>query len=592
MKAKVGAHMGKRKFIGDLFGKDKGMYIFATTILLVISLFPLVNNYLVKIIVDDVITPNNMAMLVPLLSMAFGMSMLRLGLWYFSRYKNQSIAQRIAYTLRTNGYKKILSLDFRYFDTNKTGAIMTIMTADIETVQNYLSFLFPDIIQNAVFFFGALLFMMTISDWSFIALIALVMPVAAYLAIRLGREIKPRFGVVREKRAWLNTVAQENIEANRVVKAFCNEEYEEEKMEKANTEFKHAHYGLNKVWRTYMPFLSNMQVIFTIYNVVMGGILVMNGHITMGELIMFNGMVWMITGPLTMLGFYVNESANFLTSIEKLIELFQTKSAIENTPIAPKCKIEGKVEFCNVTFHYDNVDALHDVSFVAEKGQKIGIIGPTGSGKSTIIALLSRFYDIHDGRILIDRYNIKNIDVETVRNEIAVSQQDVFLFSDTVAANIAYGRAGADIDHIVAAAKAAGAHEFIDGLPQGYETVIGERGVGLSGGQKQRLTLARALLKDPAILILDDTTSALDSRTEFYIQDQLKNQFRGKTVFVIAQRVSSVRDCDLILVLSGGKIVERGKHEDLIENGGYYAGVYKTQYGEFSVGGGATHGQG
>lgn len=576
--------MKQAKFLFDSLAGNRLRYILALVMALIISPIPILTNYLVKIIVDDVLEGGAMNLLFPVLATLLSITIIRCVIWYFSRYNCEYASQQMVMDLRNRGFDKIMTLDFSFFDTHKTGSIMTIMTADIDIVRNFIAHILYVTIENSVIFVGALIFMLSVADKSFIFLVAIILPLIVYMAVRLAFEVGPCFRNIREMRARLNTVAQENISANRVVKAFCNEAFEEEKMQQANDHFKAAQYEANRVWVKYMPLLNNIQGVFILYNLVVGGILVIHNQLSMGELVMFNGMVWMITNPLTQVGFIVNDYINSMTSLGKLMEFLAEKPKIKNAPLlADKSSIQGRFEFSNVTFDYGCEGALRNVSFTVEPGQKIAIIGPTGSGKSTIIHLISRFYNVQSGSIFVDHVNISDIDLAVLRQNIAVSQQDVFLFSETVAANIAYGKTNATMEEIVAAAKIAKAHDFICELPDGYDTVVGEMGVGLSGGQKQRLTLARALLKNPSVLVLDDTTSALDAKTEKYIQETLREHFSNKTVFIISQRIASVKDCDLILVLDQGHIVERGTHEQLLANRGYYYSVFKHQYGNFAA---------
>lgn len=581
----IGGGHFSMKTLKFLFGLIKGMrFRYFTAILLgvIISLIPLTNNYLVKVIVDDVILAGRNNILVPILAAIFICTLIRVSIWYYIRYVLEITAQKVMLNVRTRGFKKILAMEFSFFDKTRTGDLMTRITADVEMIRHFFAWVLYFFVEQTVIFGGAFLFMLTAADLSFLALSVLVLPLSVYMAVKLAFSIRPRYAKVREMRAALNTVAQENIEANRVVRAFVREDFECEKMRRASENFRSEQYNVNKVWRRFMPFLSNIQMIFTIYNIVAGGILVINGNMSLGDLVMFNGMVWMITGPLTQYGFLANDAANCIASSEKIMELLETDTEIKPVTAHPiKKQIRGDIDFINVGFGYDGDEhALHDVSFNVKSGETIGLIGTAGSGKSTIINLISRFYDVKHGVIMIDGEDIKNIDLDTLRGSIAVAQQDVFLFSNTIRDNIAFGMYGATEEDIINAAKAAQAHDFIMNLPDGYDTVVGERGVGLSGGQKQRLTLARALLSNPSILVLDDTTSALDANTERYIQSSLSQAFKNKTVFIISQRISSVKNCDQIFVMENGVITERGKHNELIRNNGYYSRVFRHQFGD------------
>jgi ATP-binding cassette subfamily B protein len=309
--------------------------------------------------------------------------------------------------------------------------------------------------------------------------------------------------------------------------------------------------------------------------------MVVRGEMTLGDLVAVNGYLWMLTTPLRMAGWWINDIQRFTTSVEKIYGTYTAEPDVKHPghPVQHQ-KYEGNISFRNVSYRADDEDIIRDVSFEVKKGETVGILGTTGAGKSTIINLLCRFFDVTDGEVLVDGINVKDLDLYELRENIGIAMQDVFLFSDTIEGNIAYGRPNCSFEEVKQAAIMADANHFIQALPDGYDTIVGERGVGLSGGQKQRISLARALLKDPSILILDDTTSAVDMETESYIQSQLKKLDNKCTIFVIAYRISSIRDADLILVMDNGRIIEQGTHEQLVAAGGYYATAFHNQYGE------------
>jgi len=395
-------------------------------------------------------------------------------------------------------------------------------------------------------------------------------------------ESNPIFFAIREQFSKLNTVVQENISGNRVVKAFAKEEYEKSKFEDRNKGYMDANIELASVIQKYMPMLNALSNMFTVVMILVGGILIINEKLTMGELVMFNGLIWAINNPMNMVGWLINDVQRFIAAAKKIRILINEETKIKNpvNGIKPE-KIKGEIEFRNVNFEYDYEPVLKDINFHVKPGQTVAIFGQTGAGKSTIINLIERFYDVTSGEILIDGVDIRKYDLQTLRRNISISMQDVFLFSNTIEDNISYGVSEVDSNRVTWAAEMADASNFIQKLSDSYDTVVGERGVGLSGGQKQRITLARSIIKDPSILILDDTTSALDVETEAMIQKNLNSVYRDKTSFIIAHRISSIKDSDVILVLDDGKIVESGTHEELLNKKGHYYEVYKAQYGDY-----------
>lgn len=576
--------MKKTSFFSELIKGNRIRFCFASLANICTALLGITLTYLIKYIVDTVFYSNSHERLISILLIFLGLRLLVGCLSYFSSYSLNLIGQKIAFDLRQKGFKKILSLDFKYFDSHRTGDIMTRMTSDIDFVQTLYSAALPSTISQIITF-TASIFIMLFSGGPFVLMLLLfVMPMLSILATKLSKEIRPAHKRIREMRARLNTIVQENISANRVVKAFCNEDFEIEKLKRANSDFKNSNIKANDISRKYGPFIGKIHNLFNLYIIVVGGILAINGYMTIGEIVMFNSLVWRVTTPLINFGNVVNEFSNIAASGEKLKEFLGEEPEITNHPEVKKKKLYGDIFFDHVSFNYENEGALRGVTFRIDKGQKIGIVGSTGSGKSTVINLIDRFYEPSGGRILIDGEDIRKIDLELLRNSVSVSQQDVFLFSESIAKNIAYGHPGAKMENIIKAAKMAKAHDFISRLPDGYDTIIGERGLGLSGGQKQRITLARAILKDPSILILDDTTSALDADTEKYIQQQINTKLKNKTVIIISQRISSVKDCDQILVFEDGKITERGTHSELISNKGFYHNIFSQQFGSDSTG--------
>ena len=417
-------------------------------------------------------------------------------------------------------------------------------------------------------------------NWKMTLLLVVITPVLLLISKMLRKRVRPRFVFMREKLSEMNTAAQENIAGNRVVKSFAREEYEKERFEERNKAFMDSHLKINKVWLTFFPMIEMLVNAIQLVTVFVGGLFIIRGEITPGELAVFTGLSWAVSNPMRELGNLINDLQRFSTSAAKVIELYYSQPEITDSEEAVHHdRVNGDIEFRNVGFSIEGKQILKDVSFTAGAGQTVAVMGPTGGGKTTLIHLLARFYDVTEGQVLVDGCDVRNWKLQELRGGIGTATQDVFLFSDTVEGNIAFGNQELSLDEVKDFATRADAAEFIDHLPEGYDTIIGERGVGLSGGQRQRIALARALAVRPGILVMDDTTSAVDSETEQYIQEQLRNLPFECTKFIIAQRISSMRDADLILVIRDGRVAERGTHRELLEKKGYYWQTYCLQYG-------------
>ncbi|KAI4453126.1 atp-binding cassette sub-family b [Holotrichia oblita] len=415
-------------------------------------------------------------------------------------------------------------------------------------------------------------------------------PAILYLVRKQSAAVRPMFVNVREQFSRLNSVCQENISGNRVVKAFTKEDYEIQKFTKENQAYYDANFNSIKTWIKFMPLTDFLAGLLSVILMFAGGIFVILGKLELWQMVTINGYLWAVSNPMRMIGWLINDVQRFAASLDKIYGMMRQKIKIENSqdPVV-KEKINGKVEFKNVSFGYDQFNkrdlVLKNISFTAEKGHTIGIVGSTGSGKTTLINLISRYYDVLEGEVLVDGIDVRKYDLHSLRKGITASMQDIFLFSDTIEGNIAYGVPDAPMNDITCAADTASASGFINELQEGYDTIIGERGVGLSGGQKQRLSLARAIAAGPSILILDDTTSAVDMETEHEIQQALKSKYGDITKFIIAHRISSVKAANLILVLEDGEIIERGTHDELVDMKGHYYSLFIGQYGEYAEAG-------
>lgn len=560
----------------------KFRFILGIIFVLGVSACNMVNPKLSGRIIDEVMKQGNKEVLVPILITMICVVLLKSVIRYGYQFFFEYISQNAIYNIRKDMYTKLQELDFDFYDHSKTGDIMTKMTGDIDRIRHFIVWVTLATVENVTLFVFAIV-MMSLISIKLTLIMLLITPIVGIVAYRMSRVVKPAFQSIRRQFSRLNSTVEENISGNRVVKAFAKEDYEIQKFEKENSRFKQRNLDANKIWQKFLPVLDCFAGSMVVFMIFFGGIIVINGEMTIGDLVAFNGMLWALNNPMRMIGNIINDIQNFRASAEKIVELLKTEPKIKNTENCIKDKhIQGDVEFKDVFFDYEDVEVLKNISFKAKAGETIGIIGPTGSGKSTLVNLICRFYDVTKGEVLIDDTDIKRYEVRELRAQIASAMQDIFLFSDTIEGNIAYGDPNVSQEKVIEVSKAADAYDFINNMPEGYDTIIGERGVGLSGGQKQRIALARALLKDPSILILDDTTSAVDMETEHEIQNTLKKYMKGKTSFIIAHRISSVSSADQILVLDHGEIIEHGTHQELVEKKGYYYSVYMNQCGDFN----------
>jgi ATP-binding cassette, subfamily B, multidrug efflux pump len=550
---------------------------------LLVSGLNMVNPYFAGKIVDQVIFGNQENLLWKLLLMMIGVTVIKTVVRYSYQIMFERMSQDVVYKIRELLYGRLQRLDFSFYDRTRTGDIMARMTGDMEAVRHFTAWSIYMIFENLTILIFAIVFMFYIHPPLALAMLA-VTPIIGYFAYRMTYDVKPTFSAIRGQFSRLNSVVQENISGNRVVKAFAKEDYEVEKFSVENEAFKEKSLDSAKVWEKYLPILDSLAGLLTVVMILVGGIMVITDALTLGELVMFNSLIWALNNPMRMAGWLINDIQRFVASAEKIEDLMNVEPQIVTHKDSIKMEtLKGVVEFDQVGFSYGEEQVLRDISFTAKPGHTIAIIGPTGSGKSTLVNLLTRFYDADTGSVRVDGVGVKDWDIHQLRDSMAMVMQDVFLFSDTIEGNIAYGAPDASMDEVMAAARMAEAHDFISELPEGYDTVVGERGIGLSGGQRQRIALARALVKDPAILILDDTTSAVDMETELRIQTTFKTILRDKTCFLIAHRISSVKEADMILVMENGRIIEKGNHEELLLKKGHYYTVFNNQHGNFDV---------
>lgn len=569
------------KWIWQFLKEYKNKFLTALILSVFVVVLSMINPYVQGVIIDKVIQGGDYSILTKLIFIMVAVTVVRIVMRYTYQMFFEQVSQGITFRIRETIYKKIHKLDFEFFDATKTGDIMSRMTGDLEAVRNFTAGTIYLLFYNLLTLIFAMIALFSI-NYKLTLLLLVVTPFIGYLTNIMSKSVKPAFIAIREQFSKLNSVVQENISGNRVVKAFAKEDYEIYKFSRENEAFKESNLNASRIWGKFLPVLDSLAGLLSVIIILVGGIFVINDGMTFGELVTFNSLAWALNNPMRMAGWLINDVQRFAASAEKIIEMLSREPRIKNQeePVQ-KEKLLGRVEFSNVSFNYRDSTVLRGISFKALPGQTVAIVGPTGSGKTTLINLISRFYDCTEGEVFIDDINIKEYDLEKLRKNVAIAMQDIFLFSDTIEGNIAYGVPEASVEKVEWAAKMAGAHEFITSFSEGYDTIIGERGVGLSGGQRQRIALARALIKDPSILILDDTTSSVDIETEHEIHKTLKEFYVSKSTFIIAHRISSVKNADLILVLNDGIIAERGTHKELLDMKGYYYNVFTSQYGDF-----------
>lgn len=547
-----------------------------------IVIFPVLSGR----IVDVVIEQQQLDQLVPILGMMIGITFFRTILRYTYQMMFERTGQNVLYDLRADLYQKMQSLDFEHFHHIKTGDMMARMTGDTDAIRHFIAWVSYNIME-CVLWFSCAVVVMTKINWQLTIALLTVVPFILILALRMSKEARRIFVDIRESFSRMNGMVSENIAGNRIVKAFSREDYEIEKFNDYNEDYRQRNLDSSRVSRKYLTPLDFLASSLTGITLLIGGYFVIKKQMSLGELVTFNGFLWMLNQPMRMSGWLINDVERFNASCLKIRQLLEEETRLLQG-YADSQDITGDVTFKNVSFAFaDNPEklVLKDISFHINAGQTVGLLGETGAGKSSLVNLVARFYDATAGEILLDGHPIKSYPLEKVRGNVSMVMQDIFLFSNTIEENISFGNSGLDEQELQFFAEIADANYFIEKMPEGYQTVVGERGVGLSGGQKQRISLARALAKKEAsILVMDDTTSAVDLETEGKIQDQLANLEPPRTTFIISHRLSSVRQADLILVLSKGEIIESGTHQSLLAQQGIYYETFYKQIGQQEVG--------
>jgi ATP-binding cassette subfamily B multidrug efflux pump len=534
---------------------------------------------LTQIVIDQGISLGTMAIIVWGAAGIVVAALLAAVFTYLRGYLAARASQGVAYDLRNALYAHIQRLSFSYHDKAQTGQLLTRATSDVELVQMFISTGLIQLFSALLMMLGSIVLLLG-TNWQ---LTLMTLPVLILVLVVFGffaGKGRPLFTEVQQKLGRLNTILQENLAGVRVVKAFAREPWETERFGESNLDLYVAHVRVGKMFAAIMPLIFTLANLGTLTVVWGGGYEVISGRLTIGELVAFQSYLMMTMFPIVMLGMIIMAVSQAGAGAQRIFEILDAAIDVTDRPGAIELPpIEGRVSFENVTFRYfkEQTPVLQGVSFAAEPGETVALFGATGSGKSTIINLIPRFYDVSEGRVTIDGHDVRDVSIHSLREQVGIVLQETVLFGGTIRENIAYGRPNASEEEIIAAAKTAEAHEFITSFPDGYETAVGERGVTLSGGQKQRIAIARALLIDPRILILDDSTSSVDIETELRIQQALDRLREGRTSFVIAQRISTVQRADKVVVLDGGGVVAQGTHQELLRDSPIYAEIYCSQ---------------
>ena len=581
--------MNQIKWAFSFLGKSRYKLYTAYLFMVLSTALMAIDPHIVKKIVNDVLYPmfedpsiptsTVVSQLIPLVLLGFGLLLARSVVRFLSNLFREQASQRATFEIRQALYKKLSEQSRSFLMANRSGDLINKCTGDVEAINHFICFVSYSIFDSVVMLTVVLVVFFAIS-WKFTLLQLALAPFAFWAAITLGKKVRPIFGEARQQLSKLNTVVTENISGNRVVRAFCREKFEIEKFDKENNKYYEMNLRANKAWTTYSPVMETVGNIMNGTAIIVGSLLVIWKQITVGDLLVFTSLSWMMNEPFLMMGFLINDTQRFLVSCERVQELYQSEPDIQSpaNPVPDK-EIRGDIDLEHVSLTFDGNTILKDINMHIPAGSTVGIMGPTGSGKSSIFNLITRFVDPQSGHVKVDGIDVQRYNLQHLRRNIGIALQDVFLFSDTVESNIAYGVPDVDNEVVYRSAVDAAADEFISKLPDGYDTIVGERGMGLSGGQKQRLALARALAMNAPILVLDDTTSAVDMETEQYIQQHLAAREKKATTLIVAQRISSVKNADIIFILQDGRITEYGSHKELLEKKGYYYNIYRIQQG-------------
>ena len=544
-----------------------------------LTLLSLVIPQIIQRVIDIGIAQQNYKLIIQAAVLILVIGALNVLFNYTNTYLSEYVAARIGYDLRNRLYNHIQNLSFSFHDHSQTGQLISRCIEDVRAIERFAGLGLVQLIQMGLLMVG-IVFLLFSENPRLASIALLPMIPLMLITTRFGKRIGGLFYAVDHALGELSARLQENITGVQVVRAFARENYEIDRFDENNRELYNARVTVIGQWSRVMPSTHFLVALGTILILWFGGEMVIAGQMTIGEVVAFNSYLLMLAAPVQQLTWLVNSAGEAAAGTQRAFDVLDTEAEIRSPdPAVELPLIQGQVTFEKVSFSYhgESTKALHEISFDAQPNQIIALIGPTGSGKSSLINLIPRFYEVTQGTVSIDGIDIRQVQLESLRRQIGIVLQTSLLFSDTIEANIAYGRPDATHEEVVAAAVAAQADEFVMEMPEDYQTIIGERGVTLSGGQRQRVAIARALIMDPRILILDDSTSSVDTRTERQIQKALASLMEGRTTFVIAHRLSTVRRADLILVLDNGRIVERGTHKALLQQGGLYREIYELQ---------------
>ena len=498
---------------------------------------------------------------------------------YGQNYLMSYVGQHVIIDIRGEVFRKLQRLSMSFYDKNKTGTIMSYVTNDVNALQGAMVDNTIELVTESIILIGSIC-AMTYLDWKLTLFTILTFPVVLYFMNFFGKKIRRSGGMIQEAAADITSVLQEAVSSVRIVKSFVREQYEIDRFERENEANLKANLKNAKYMATLTPTIEFVAALGVTMILWFGGHNVIDGETTAGSLVAFLAYAVNISNPVKRITRVTGNIQRALAAAQRVVDVLDLPEEVQNLPDAKALPaVTGSVCFENVTFSYNEGDEiLHDLSFAVKPGQAVGLVGPSGAGKSTIASLLPRFYDCDAGAIRIDGTDIKHVTLDSLRQQVGIVPQETILFNGTVYDNILYGRLDATKDEIEAAAKAANAHDFIMELPEGYNTMLGDRGVNISGGQRQRIAIARAILKDPRILVLDEATSALDTESERLVQEALNRLMVGRTSIIIAHRLSTIKNADRILVLDKGKLAEDGTHDELMEKNGLYAHLYQIQY--------------